>query len=184
MISNLDPDKNFGDHPYFEATFMSEPILTVMRENRSLIRFSLNELPKSAQINKVTLTLHYDTPVPWDSIMPFDTLMDANGFAWYGAVLQQIVEPWDEHEVTWNNQPKTVEDNQVYLSPFIKNANFIEIDVTRLFLPGPDGTTSNYGMLFKLSPSPQFPGFRFASSDYTEPAMRPLLKVYYTLPLD
>ena len=157
-----------------------------MRENRSLIRFSPDALPKSAQIRKVTLTLFYDVPIPWDSIPPMDTLYyGANGIAWYGAVLQQIVEPWDEHEVTWNNQPKTVEDNQVYISPFIRNANFIEVDVTRLFLPGPDGTTAaNYGMLFKLSPSPQFPGFRFASSDYSDPAMRPLLKIYYTLPLD
>ena len=41
MISNLEPDKNFGDYKYFEATFLSESVLTVMRSNRSLICFNL-----------------------------------------------------------------------------------------------------------------------------------------------
>ena len=44
MISNLEPDKNFGGHKYFEATFLTEPILTVMRSNRSLIFFNLDAL--------------------------------------------------------------------------------------------------------------------------------------------
>ena len=52
MISNLEPDKNFGDHKYFEATFLSEPVLTVMRSNRSLIAFDMDSLPKSASYRK------------------------------------------------------------------------------------------------------------------------------------
>ena len=67
MISNLEPDKNFGDYKYFEATFLSEPVLTVMRSNRSLIYFNLDSLPKSAIIQKVTLHLTYDLPIPFDS---------------------------------------------------------------------------------------------------------------------
>ena len=58
MISNLEPDKNFGGHKYFEATFITEPVLTVMRSNNSLIWFDLNALPKSATIKKVTLRPH------------------------------------------------------------------------------------------------------------------------------
>jgi hypothetical protein len=60
MISDLEPFKNFGDHPFFEATFISEPVLTVMRTNRSLIRFDFdsNSLPAGAQIKKVILTLY------------------------------------------------------------------------------------------------------------------------------
>ena len=67
MISNLDGDKNFGDYKYFETTFLSEPILTVMRSNRSLIEFDLDSLPKSAIIRKVILRLTYDLPIPFDS---------------------------------------------------------------------------------------------------------------------
>jgi hypothetical protein len=178
MISNLDPEKNFGLHKYFEATFMSEPVLTVMRSNRSLIWFNLGMLPKSATIKKVNLTLYYDKPVIWDatasgSVMPPER---------YGAALQQVVSPWKEDSVTWNNQPKTTEANQVIISPFIRNVNFIDVDVTTLFVPRDKINLPNYGMMLKLYPEENFPGFRFASSDFPEPAMRPKLTVFYSLP--
>lgn len=186
MISNLNPEKNFGDHKYFEATFLSEPVLTVMRSNRSLIAFSLDTLPKSAIIKKVMLTLSYDLPIPFDSIYYTTNTSPATGIAWYGGVLQQIVEPWDEYKVTWNTQPKTIEANQVYIPPFIRNVNFITVDVTKLFVQ-PTNTDPavypNYGMLFKLWPVDRFPGFRFASSDYpvtsTYAKMWPKLTIYY-----
>lgn len=184
MISNLDPDKNFGDYKYFEATFLSEPVLTVMRSNRSLIAFNLDTLPKSAIIKQVILTLSYDIPIPFDSIYYLTNTGPAAGVVWYGAVLQQIVEPWDEFKVTWNNQPKTIETNQVYIPPFIRNVNFIDVDVTKLFV-SPSAIASavyaNYGMLFRLWPVDKFPGFRFGSSDYPDAKLRPKLTIYFTL---
>jgi hypothetical protein len=179
MVSNLDPNKNFGDYKYFEATFLSEPILTVMRSNRSLIQFALDQLPKAAVIKKVQLQLFYDVPLPWDSTV----VIGNNGAVdsiWYGAVLQQITAPWEENSVTWNSQPATTEANQVYLSPFVRNVNYIEVDVTQLFISSNTAIPATYGMLFKLYPTEKFPGFRFASSDYPEPSMRPKLTIYYT----
>jgi hypothetical protein len=177
MISNLAAEMNFGDYKYFETTFLSEPVLTVMRSNRSLIYFSLDSLPKSAIIQKVTLVLTYDLPVPFDSIYMIPDPNSAGEF--YGAVLQQIIEPWDEHKVTWNTQPKTTEFNQVYIYPFIRNSNVIEVDVTGLFVNPGASVLPNYGMLFRLWPRDEFPGFRFASSDYAEPNMRPKLIIHY-----
>jgi hypothetical protein len=180
MISNLEPDKNFGDYKYFEATFLSEPILTVMRSNRSLIWFNTDSLPKSAIIKKVTLGLHYDLPIPFDNTFVTD-IYPSSGIVWYGGVLQQIIEPWEESKVTWNSQPKTTEANQVFIPPFIRNTNFIEVDVTKLFVPANASVLPNYGMLFKLWPTDKFPGFRFASSDFADPGMRPRLTIFYTL---
>ena len=182
MISNLEADKNFGDHKYFETTFLPEPVLTVMRSNRSLIWFNLDSLPKSAIIKKVVLHLRFDIPVPFDpDIFSPDT--DPGNPVWCGAVLQSIVESWDEKTVTWNTQPKTDATNQVYISPFIKNANFLDVDVTRLYVPTdtfPDVARPN-GMLFRLWPTEKFPGFRFASGDYPDATMRPKLIIYYTI---
>ena len=176
MISNLQPDQNFGDHKYFEATFLSEPVLTVMRLNRSLIFFNLNQLPKSATIRKVMLRLSCEVPVPFDS-----TLL-ANTGRFTGGVLQQVTEPWDEYKVTWNNQPASTELNQVLVYPFVRNVNFIELDVTRLFVPVNVTDMPNHGIKFKLIPENSFPGFRFASSDHPNIALRPMLIIYYTLP--
>jgi len=180
MVSNLEPDRNFGDHKYFEATFLSEPVLTVMRSNRSMIWFDRNALPKSAIIKKVTLQLFYDLPVPFDTAYLTNTY-PSPGVVWYGGVLQQIVEPWEEGKVTWNTQPKTIEANQVYISPFIRNVNFIIVDVTTLFVPVQEVAAPNYGMLFRLWPGERFPGFRFASSDFPVVTMRPKLTIYYTI---
>jgi hypothetical protein len=178
MISNLEPDKNFGDHRYFEATFMSEPILTVMRSNRSLIRFNLDTLPVNAAIEKVMLELFYDLPVAFDSTYRTD-VYPSPGVAWYGGVLQKVIEPWDEHGVTWNSQPKTTEINQVYIPPFIRNCNFITVDVTGLFVHGEAVDAPDHGIMFRLWPVERFPGFRFASSDYHDARLRPRLTVFY-----
>jgi hypothetical protein len=180
MISNLEPDKNFGSHKYFEATFLSEQVLTVMRSNRSMIWFNPDSLPKSAVITKVMLGLRFDLPIPFDNTYVTDVL-PLPGIVWYGGVLQQIVEPWEENKVTWNSQPKTIEANQVYIPPFIRNANFIEVDVTNLFVNASASALPNYGLLFRLWPTDNFPGFRFASSDYADPLMRPRLTIYYTM---
>ena len=180
MISNLNPDMNFGNHKYFEATFLTEPVLTVMRSNRSLIFFNTDSLPKSAVITKVTLILTYDLPIPFDNTFVTDTY-PGPGILWYGGVLQQIIEPWEENKVTWNSQPVTIETNQVYIAPFIRNTNTIQVDVTRLFVSASASVLPNYGMLFRLWPTDKFPGFRFASSDFAESKMRPRLTIFYTL---
>jgi len=176
MISNLEPDKNFGDHKYFEATFLPEPVLTVMRLNRSLIAFNLNQLPKSAIIRKAILRLSFDVPIP------FDNSVITSSDKFIGGVFQQVIEPWDEYKVTWNNQPATTEINQVFLPPFTSDKKFIEVDITRLIAPVSTVNLPNYGIKFKLIPEDRFPGFRFASSDHPESALRPMLIIYYTLP--
>jgi len=175
MISNIEPDKNFGAYKYFEATNMSEPTLTVMRTNNSLIWFDLSKLPKSAIIKKVVLRLSYDLPIAWDS-----TIYAGTTNTKIGGRLQQIIEPWEENGVTWNKQPKTTEANQVYIPPFIRNVNFIEVDVTGLFVTTAANLLPNYGMMFKLYPEQKFKGFRFASSDFSVATMRPGLTIQYT----
>jgi hypothetical protein len=176
MISNLEADRNFGDHKYFEATFLSEPVLTVMRLNRSLIEFKMPQTFAAIKIHKVKLRLSYEVPIPWDSTIFIGT----NNTNFIGGVLQQVVEPWEENTVTWNKQPKTIEANQVFIPPFIRNVNFIEVDVTSLFVPNAETSAPNHGMLFRLWPEDRWPGFRFASSDHTNAALRPMLTVYYT----
>jgi hypothetical protein len=58
----------------------------------------------------------------------------------------------------------------------------IQVDITRLIVPLSADILPNYGMMFKLWPEDRFPGFRFASSDYPVHAMRPKIKIWYTLP--
>ncbi len=183
VVSNLQPAVNFGDNKYFEATYISEPVLTVMRSNESLIAFDMKALPKSATIRKVMLTIWYDLPLPWDSTIFYPA--GSSEYSWRGAVLQKITQPWEEHKVTWDIRPSTTERGQVYLSPFNRNTNMINVDVTSLYVSDPYTDVSDmpgYGMMFRLWPDEWTPGFRFVSSDYSTAGMRPRLTVYYTLP--
>ena len=175
MISNLEPDKNFGGHKYFEATFLTEPVLTVMRLNRSLIWFNIAEIPANAIIKKAVLRLSYEVPIPCDSTL----IKPASVNSFVGGALQQITESWEENTVTWNKQPTSTESNQVLIPPFIRNVNFIDIDVTKLIIPVSTNTAPNHGMKFKLIPEDKWPGFRFASSDHPNIVLRPKLTVYY-----
>jgi hypothetical protein len=177
MISNTEPDMNYGTYKYFEATYMSESQLTVMRSRRSLIFFDLAKLPASAVVTKAVLKLTYDIPIPWDSTI-FATTGTASVKPF--GVLQRIIEPWEENAVTWNKQPKTTETGQVYIQPFIKNSNSIEVDVTSLIVTTSANVLPNHGMLFKLSSNDKFRGFRFASGDYPDSLMRPRLSIQYT----
>ncbi|MFN8239720.1 MAG: DNRLRE domain-containing protein [Bacteroidales bacterium] len=178
MISNLEPDKNFGGHKYFEATFLSEPVLTVMRTNKSFIFFNLNQLPKSAVIRKVMMTLTYELPIPFDSasIKPAGT-----STKFIGCALQQIIEPWEENTITWNKQPAATEINQVLIAPFIRNINMIQVDVTRLFVNSAANALPNHGIKFTEYPDNSWPGMRFVSSDHPTAAYRPKLTIYYTI---
>ena len=177
MISDLDPDTNFGNWPYFEASYLSESPLTVMRTNSSLIWFDLNAVPKSATIKRVLLTLHFEKPL-WDSVV-----YPAPTDVWYGAVFQKFTGPWEEGTVTWNTRPPTTEANQVYITPQPQMSTNARIyDVTSLYVTQTDAAFPDLGFMFRLYPSPQFPGFRFASSDYPVAEMRPRLTVYYSLP--
>lgn len=181
MITNLEPDKNFSGHKYFETTFLSEPMLTVMRSTRSLIFFNLDTLPKAAKITRIVMKLSYDVPIPFDKNIFTPDVLPTPGIAWYGGVLRQITGSWDENTVTWNNQPATTEANQVFVPPFIRNTNIYEIDVTKLFVNTSTTPVTNNGIMFKLWPSDKFPGFRFASSDFPTAVMRPMLIIHYIL---
>ncbi len=178
MITDLNPEKNFGDHPYFEASFLSEPVLTVMRTKSSLIEFYLNDLPKSARIQKVYLTLSIENMI-WEN--PAVSEEDSDESYKYIA-LQQIIEPWEEFKVTWNNQPSTTDANQVIIPLFdIYSSMKRSFDVTSIFVNELD--IPNYGMMLKVIADNPYPGgWRFASSDYKIHEMRPELTILYTLP--
>jgi hypothetical protein len=178
MITDLDPERNFGDHPYFEASFLTEPVLTVMRTKSSLIEFYLNDLPKSATIHKVLLTLSIENMM-WDSSVAVAENEDYNRKY---IALQQIIEPWEEYKVTWHNQPSTTDANQVIIPLYDIYSNMKRrFDVTSIFVNELD--IPNYGMMLKVIADNPYPGgWQFASSDYKIPGMRPELTVLYTLP--
>ncbi|MBL7113483.1 MAG: hypothetical protein ISS19_16210 [Bacteroidales bacterium] len=211
MISMSLPEENFGDYPYFQA-MADLPYSSVEQHklSRSLVEWDLNQLPKSAVIKKAILTLYYPYNIYPDTIPFFDaagnqhTGIDSSEIPYelkYAAVLQRVISPWEEHEVTWKNQPETTEKNQVFIprkyyilydydcvNCFVPPVKEV-IDITALLTE--TDNTGQYGLLMKLVNEDNFEMFRFASSDFnlhisTDPGLNtlwPKLEIYYTLPL-
>jgi hypothetical protein len=178
MITNLDQSVNFGDHKFFEASFLSEPVLTVMRTKRSLMHFNLDDkLPENARIESVMLELHLMSLL-WDSIYQADELNTWDN----RLVLRQIIQPWEENEVTWENQPETIPANEVFIQPQPHlSTNKRVYDVTTLFVPFAEVAAPNHGFML-MHPDGDNPapgGFRFGSSDHPKEYMRPRLVVKY-----
>lgn len=204
MISKSLPENNFGDFPFFEAIAIQPWRSDIQNQlTRSLIEWDLNQLPKSATIRKAIMTLYYAENYLIDTIWIGDTVIylgpsepDPSGIPPYetkeAAVLQRVISPWEEHEVTWMTQPETTSENQVYIPRRyyifdINCANCIvppvceTVDVTALIT---DMAKSDYhGMMMKLIKEEYLIGFRFASSDFKSPKLWPKLEIYYTLPL-
>ena len=181
MITDLDPFENFGNYNYFEASFLSESPLTVMRTKRSLIEFDLSDLPKSARIESVKLVVSFEAPL-WDSVN--DKSPDSLSLWDNRLVFRQITEPWEEDKVTWENQPESIKANRVFIEKHPEMSSNQRIyDVTPLFVPVQEIAAPNHGFIF-MHPQEENPtpgGLRFASSDYPVKEMRPKLVIKYSL---
>ncbi len=208
MISRSLPEDNFGKFPFFEATAISPVSSDIQHKlTRSLIEFDLNQLPKSATIKRAILTLYYPSYHYADTVYPLmntaggqtgtDTLKPSH--ADYLAVLQRVISPWEEHEVTWEKQPKTTTENQVFIPRiyYITDASCDcivpplseTVDVTKLLSPDASGVMQ-HGILLKLVTEEYPDWLRFASSDYDMLSTSnqelenrwPKLEIYYNLP--
>lgn len=203
MISKSLPENNFGDFPFFEAIAV-EPWRSDIQNQltRSLIKWDLNQLPKSATIKKAIMTLYYPENYFIDTLYIADSVIylipsgtNPSGVWPYenkeAAVLQRVISPWEEYEVTWMKQPETTTENQVFI-PFkyyiydLTCANCIwppiseVIDVTKLLTDMK--SAGHNGIMLKLVKEEYLQWFRFASSDFKSPKLWPKLEIYYTLP--
>jgi hypothetical protein len=207
MISRSMPDDNYGKHPFFEATAIS-PITSDVQHKitRSLIAWDLNQLPKSATIQRAVLTLYYPYIIALDSLVNKDPLavnnpsgVDENGIPYvsrYLAVLQSIVSPWEEFEVTWGNQPETTTENQVFIPRkyyIMNDVNCVDcivppvkevVDVTKMLVN--TSYARQHGMLMKLVDENYPQVLKFTSSDFESSVYPykhwPKLEIFYTLP--
>lgn len=142
---------------------------------RTLLKFDLSAIPQGANIISAELALFCNT------MTGHHQLHSGNNASY----LLRITEPWNQHEVTWNTQPNTTFEDSVFLPQTTSQIqDYTNIDITemiRYFQQHPD---ENYGFMMKLKEEIQLSCMVFSSSNHTDPAKRPLLKIIYsTCPL-
>ncbi len=171
QINTILPGNNYGNSPIFKAaawTHSGEP-----GTNRALVEYDLSVLPENAVIEDARLNLYFANKEP--------TFYGHTGEndAW----LQLITEPWEEMEVTWNNQPATTSQYQVYIPQSVEEfQDYTNIDVTEVITRLYNEPETYHGLLFRLIHEEYYRCLLFASSDYTDTVEnRPKLVITYSI---
>ena len=171
QIHTLLPDQNFGDSPSFKATAWTHS--GVPGTNRALVEYDLSVLPENAVIEDARLNFYFATKEP---VFYGHTGENA---AW----LQLITEPWEEMEVTWNNQPATTSQYQVYIPQSVEEfQDYTDIDVTEVITKLYQEPENYHGLMLRLITEEYYRCLLFASSDYIDTIEnRPKLVITYSI---
>jgi hypothetical protein len=137
--------------------------------NRSLIKFDLTKIPQGANIIEVKLNLY--------ALGKLGNLNGHTGLKNNG-VIQRIIEDWSENTVTWNSQPNTTNQNEVYLPASNSSLqDYVNIDVTLLVKDLINN--NNYGILLKLQEEISTNALIFASTNSLDSTKFPKLEITY-----
>ena len=167
-INSIFPDNNYLNSFKFKS--MAWTHSGVPGQHRGLIDFDLSFISPESTILEARLSLYFGT-------FEIQYLPHTGQNASY---LLKITEPWEEDEVTWNNQPATTMENMVILHhSTYPEQDYPDIDVTelvRMMVSDPD---NNHGLMIRLITEQHYRCLLFASGDCDVPEKRPRLEIIY-----
>jgi hypothetical protein len=135
---------------------------------RSAIKFDLSNLPAYIIIDSARLNLFYYSNEG-------HTKQEGQNHC----VVERITEKWDEYKINWVNQPGTIGEDRILISPSENDSANYSIDVThfiKFFKEYPD---SNFGLMFKMHIETKLRGLTFASSDHVDEILHPELIINF-----
>ncbi len=153
------------------AAYVIPGTLGGLNINRALIEFDLSNVPTNAVITNAKLSLFSTGPIGSSPghIMPSNS-----------SLIQNILSPWSESQVSWDNQPLSTNANEVILlSSTSPTQDYLEIDITNLARSWQ--STFNYGFILKQINETASRGLLFCSSDHQNKEKHPKLEICYTL---
>ncbi len=174
-FDNRLPNVNSGSHMEYIAsawTFNGDPV-----DTRSVIEFDLSVIPEGAIITSALLSLYsFESSINGTH----STLSGSNA-----SVLKRITEAWEENTVTWNNQPATTAENQLFLpATTSSDQDFIDLNVTVLVQDMMEDPDNGHGFLIKLLNEAHYRRMVFGSSDAEDVELRPKLEICYSVVYD
>jgi len=147
---------------------------------RSFFACDLSELPPTARILRAVLGLYQDKRVAnTNKNAQHSTLSGSNAL-----VVQRIISPWSEQDISWNTQPTTTDSNQVIVQASTNPIQDYQIDVTPLLKDALDHNELSLGLALKLLHEQPYRAVAFSSNDNTDPDSHPRLVITYETPED
>jgi hypothetical protein len=142
--------------------------------SRSLILFDLSSLPPGTVVDEALLDLYGRGPVGLGDAASVGN-MGANA-CW----LEQIIEPWEDHTVTWNTQPSTSPMNAVLLpesSQIVED--YIGLDVTSMVQAMINSPGTAHGFALRTQVEAPTRGLFFCGADHSDPSKLPRLRIKF-----
>lgn len=164
------PDRNLGDDLGIYAwawTFYGGNPASI----RSYLEFDLSFLSVNAVILDARLSLYF-------YIGPEDPNVWQKGDN--QAYLMKVTSEWDEHTITWNNQPMITAEHAVLLTASTStDQDYPDIDVTQLIQDIVADPEHGHGLCMKLITEQEYRALCFASGDNPDEKLRPRLELTY-----
>lgn len=165
-------DNNYGDVPSLQmhgGTGFN--VGSDEQDVRSFLKLSaLSSLPENIIIDSAKITLFSNT--------------DSEFYVSNGENASQmylVSEDWDEHTITWNNQPAFDANTGVRVNNTLGSFDSVVVDITSLVEAVVMDMEPNYGFMLKLDSEDPYRNLVFSSSDVAEVTMRPYWEVCYTV---
>jgi len=168
LINTIVPNVNYENTEVFKC--MAWTHSGVPGTNRALIAFDLSFIPSTSFILQASFNLYFATFEP--------TYVPHTGEN--ASYLLRITSPWEEDEVTWNNQPMTtMEDLVVLPQSTYPEQDYTDIDITNLVQLMVSDPEHNYGLMLRLITEEYYRCLMFASGDYLNSNLWPKLEIIY-----
>ncbi len=172
-VDNYQPNSNYPDEIDFcsgQWTIGGIPVAY-----RNFFKFDLSSIPPESVINTATLNLYYADSNSFGNA-PHQSLTNSNT-----SILQRVLDNWYEDSITWNTQPSVSLNNVDTLAESTApDQDYLNIDVAALIQTMVD--SGNYGFSLRLLLEQQYARLLFASGDYPDSTLRPLIEITYTPP--
>ncbi len=152
---------------------------------RALIQPELPELPPGAQLSAASLTLFATTYRDTFRLGGghHQIQVDGQPTASNMCHLLIVTEPWEEMNVTWNNQPSTTLVGSFSLPESTTYDQDYVVDITSWAAPIYAGTSANHGLMLQLDQEQHYASLYFDSTD-VDPLQgtAPRIEVTYECP--
>ena len=167
-IWNLAPDATLEN--YFENSAIAWTNAGRLTITRALMKFDLTVIRPETDIHKAEFYLYgYESPVNGTS----ESLTKPNY-----ALLCRVTSPWQEHSVTWNNQPSFDISDAVLLDSCNIKTDYV-IDVTEHVRSMIQNPSENYGWILKMQEESYYRRMILGNSDNEDPSIWPKLVIEY-----
>lgn len=139
-----------------------------LNTNRAVMQFNIPDFIDSVNVLSVKLNLFATGPI--------GNLSGHTGSN-NSAVLQKIIEYWDENTVSWDNQPKSSSEGQTFLvKSSYSNQDYMNIDIYDLFK---EIQLINNGIILKLNNEIVTNALIFCSADHPDRSKHPYVEICY-----